>query len=189
MIPLLILLKPGLYNAWLFMSVFILQMIVIIFVDKRVRERTHVPNSVRKRQYEKLISIIANIVWLSALVYSIFLPLLFGTLWFYIGSFIFIPGVLLLVWSTANFITTPVDQVIVKGVYQYARHPMYLATILICVGTGIATASWVFILITVIMAVCFHYEARLEERYCLNMYKNLYREYLDRVPMWFGLPK
>ena len=189
MILLSILLTPGLYNAWLFMSVFILQMIVIMFMDKRVRERTHVPDSVRKKGIERYISIVANFVWLLAMVYSVFLPLLFKTIWFYTGFSVFILGVLILAWATVNFITTTVDQVIVNGVYQFSRHPMYLATSLICLGTGIATASSIFILITIIMAVCFHYEARLEERYCLNMYKNLYREYLNRVPMWFGLPK
>lgn len=180
--------KIGIWNAWIFMSVFIWQMIIIIFADKYIRKRTHVPKAARRTPLEKYVGMVANLFWLSALGYSIFLPLLFGTIWFYIGFSIFMFGAFLLSFATFNFITTPANQVIQKGVYKFSRHPMYLATFLICLGSGIATASGIFILLSVIMAVCFHYEALVEERYCLAKYKDLYKEYMNKVPRWFGLP-
>ncbi|MFH0756839.1 MAG: methyltransferase, partial [Bacteroidota bacterium] len=100
-----------------------------------------------------------------------------------------IPGLLLLSISTINFMTTPVDQMIRKGVYGFSRHPMYLATLLICLGSGIAAASWIFILLSMVMMVCFYYEARLEESYCLAKYKDLYKDYMKSVPMWVGIPQ
>jgi len=181
--------KIGVWNAWIFMSVFILQMIIILFADKSIRERSHVPSDARLTTLEKYIGIIANFFWLIALGYSIFLPLLFGTIWFYMGLSVFIFGLLLLSIATSNFMTTPVDQLIQKGVYKFSRHPMYLATFLICLGSGIATASWIFILLSTILAVCFHYEALVEERYCFNTYKELYKEYMNSVPRWLGIPK
>ena len=84
---------------------------------------------------------------------------------------------------------TPADQVIQKGVYKLSRHPMYLATIMICLGSGIATASWIFMLLSIVLLVCLHYEALLEERYCLEKYEDLYKGYMKRVPMWFGVPR
>jgi protein-S-isoprenylcysteine O-methyltransferase Ste14 len=181
--------KIGVWNAWIFMSVFLLQMIIIVFADKQVRGRSHIPNDWRKTTFEKYIGIVANVFWLIALGYSVFLPLLFGTNWFYIGFSIFVVGVSLLSVATFNFITTPVDQLIQKGVYKFSRHPMYLATFLICLGSGITTASWMFILLSVIIALCLNYEALLEERYCLNKYKDLYKEYMNRVPRWLGMPR
>ena len=182
-------LKIGIWNAWIFMSVFILQMAVVAFAGKHIRERTHVPDDARKTTLDRYIGMIANTFWLLALCFSVFLPLLFGTVWFYIGFSLFIPGILILFFATFNFMTTPVNQIIQKGVYRFSRHPMYLATFLICFGSGIATASWIFILISLILAVCFHYEALVEERYCLNQYKELYKDYMSRVPRWFGIPK
>ncbi|MCW8824337.1 MAG: isoprenylcysteine carboxylmethyltransferase family protein [Ignavibacteriaceae bacterium] len=179
----------GIWNGWLFMSVFILQMMLIIFVDKRIWKRSHIPNHFRQTPFDKYISVIANIVWLLSLGYSIFLPLLFGTTLFYIGFSVFIIGVLLLSLATFSFMTTPIDQLIQKGVYALSRHPMYLATSLICIGTGIATASLIFILLSVIISICFHYEALLEEKYCLSKYQDLYTEYMNRVPRWFRIPK
>ena len=181
--------KIGFWNAWIFMSVFILQMIIIKFADKHIWERSHVPNDARRTTFEKYTGIIANVFWLLALGYSIFLPLLLGTIWFYIGFSVFIFGVLLLSFSTSNFMSTPEDILIQKGVYKFSRHPMYLATFLICLGSGIATASWIFILLSVIIAVCFNYEALVEERYCLNKYKDMYQEYINSVPRWIGIPK
>ena len=181
--------KIGFWNAWIFMSVFIVQMIIIMFADKSVRERSHVPNDGRRTILEKYIGIIANFIWLTALVYSIFLPLLPGTIWFYTGFFVFSFGVLILSIATSNFMTTPANQLIQKGMYRFSRHPMYLATFMICLGSGIATASWVFIILSVIMILCFHYEALVEEIYCLNKYKDLYKEYMNIVPRWIGIPK
>ena len=181
-------LKIGVWNAWIFMSVFILQMIVIMFADKRVSKRSHVPKDARQTSLEKSIGFIATIAWLLALGYSIFLPLLLGTIWFYIGFSIFIFGTLLLSFATYSFITAQIDQVIQKGVYTFSRHPMYLAIFLICIGSGIATASWVLIILSVIIAICFSYEARLEERYCQKIYGDLYKKYMDKVPRWLGMP-
>ena len=181
--------KIGLGNAWIFMSVFIVQMVIMAFAGKDIMERSHVLNDMRQTILDRYIGFISNILWLLALGYSVFLHLLFGTVWFFIGFSVFIFGLLLLVSATYNFMTTPLDQLIQKGVYKFSRHPMYLSTLLICLGTGIATASLIFILLSIVMFICFHYEAILEEKCCLNAYKGLYKEYMNRVPMWFGIPK
>jgi protein-S-isoprenylcysteine O-methyltransferase Ste14 len=88
-----------------------------------------------------------------------------------------------------NFITTPVDEIITKGIYRFSRHPMYLSTFFICLGTGLATASWVFTLLSLIIAFCFQQEALIEERICIGQYGDDYREYQARVPRWFGIPR
>ena len=181
--------KIGIWHAWIFMSVFIIQMIVIMFVNKRIWQRSHVPNDARQSVIDKSIGSIANLAWLLALGYSIFLPLLLGTIWFYIGFSVFVFGTILLSFATYSFITTPTDQLIQNGVYNFSRHPMYLATFMICLGTSIATLSWIFILLSVIIAICFYFEARLEERYCRKIYRDLYEEYMDKVPRWLGIPK
>ena len=180
--------KIGIWNAWLFMSVFLLQMIAILFVDKRIREKSHVPIDTRRNRFERYVGIIGNFIWLLAMGYSVFLPLQPGTIWFYVGLSIFIIGLILMAIATFNFITTPPDLLITKGTYQLSRHPMYLATFFICLGSGIATVSWLFIFFSVIMILCFRQEALIEERYCLDKYGSAYQEYLNSVPRWFGIP-
>lgn len=171
------------------MSVFLLQMLAIFCVDKCAWERSHLPIEVRRNKLERHAGIISNFVWLLALVYSVFLPLQLGTTWFYIGFSVFIIGLSLLGVATFNFIATPTDQLITKGGYNISRHPMYLATFFICLGSGIAAGSWLFIFFSIIMALCFFQEALIKERYCPDRYGNAYQEYINRTPRWIGIPK
>jgi protein-S-isoprenylcysteine O-methyltransferase Ste14 len=179
--------KIGVWNAWIFMSVFLIQMIPMMFINKQAGKRSHLPPEIRKNKSEKYVSTLANAIWLIALLYSVFLPFLTSTPWFYAGLFVFIIGLIILGIATVNFITAPTDHPITNGVYRLTRHPMYLSTFLICIGAGIACASWLFILLTIIMIYCFHKEALIEEKYCLNKYSDEYQKYMDTVPRWIGL--
>lgn len=171
------------------MSIFLLQMLAIVFIDKRVWERSHIPIEVRRNKLERYVGIIGNFIWLIALGYSVFLPLQLGTIWFYSGFSVFIIGLSLMAIATFNFIIAPIDQLITKGAYNISRHPMYLATFFICLGSGIATVSWLFIFLSIIMALCLYQEALIEERYCLYRYNNVYQKYINRTPRWIGIPK
>lgn len=170
------------------MSVFLLQLLIILVIEKPGSQRSHVPKDARQTIFEKYIGNIANILWLLLLGYSIFLPLLLDTFWFYIGLLIYCLGVLLLLFSTLSFIHAPRDKLIEDGVYQFSRHPMYLATFLICLGSGIAAVSYSFIALSILLVLCLHHEALVEERYCLKMYNDVYKDYMNRVPRWIGIP-
>lgn len=171
------------------MSVFVIQMLVVMLIGKNARNRSHVPPDARKNRLERYTGSIANVVWLLAMAYSIFLPLQLSTNWFHIGIFVYAIGLILLVMATYSYVTAAPDHVITAGIYQFSRHPMYLAIFLICLGSGITTASLLFIFITIILGFCLHREALIEERFCLNEYGSTYRQYLDRVPRWIGLSK
>ena len=171
------------------MSVFLLQMLAIMSINKSVRERSHVPPDARRNQFERNIGIIGNFFWLLAMIYSVFLPLQPGTTWFYIGHSVFIIGLTLMAIATYNFIVTPTDQLITEGAYKFSRHPMYLATFFICLGAGIAAISWLFIFFSIIMAFCFYQEALIEERFCLNKYGKAYQVYINRAPRLIGVAR
>ena len=181
--------KIGIGNAWVFMSIFLLQMIALFLLNKRAWERSHIPKEVKRNKLERNAGIIGNIVWLLALIYSIFLPLQLWTIWFYVGFIVFITGLILLTVATYNFVTAEIDQLIQKGVYKISRHPMYLATFLICLGTAIATKSWLFTILSTIMVLCFYQESLIEEKHCLNRYGNNYKDYVEITPRIIGIPK
>jgi protein-S-isoprenylcysteine O-methyltransferase Ste14 len=164
-------------------------MLVMMLGDKNVQQRTHIPPEARRDKSERNISVIANLVWLIALIYSVFLPLQRNTLWFYIGLTVFVTGLIVLSLATMSFMTSPINELITTGIYRVSRHPMYLSTFLICMGTGIGTASWIFMLLSLLMAYCFRQEALIEERICLEQYGSDYQEYAKRVPRWIGIPR
>ena len=138
-------LRIGIWNAWIFKSVFLLQMPAMFLLNKQASKRSHAPLQSKWNKFERYIAYIANLIWLIAMIYSIFLPIKINSIWFFIGLVIFIIGFIFLTIATYDFITTPTDQVISKGIYRISRHPMYLATFLICLGSGISALSWLFI--------------------------------------------
>jgi protein-S-isoprenylcysteine O-methyltransferase Ste14 len=179
----------GLWNAWIFMSVFILQMLAVMLSGRRVWQRSGHPADVKKNNNEKWAGILGNSIWALATIYSVFLPLKLGTLWFFIGFPIFFLGVMILAIATASFAVANSERPITEGAYAFSRHPMYLASFIIYIGTGIATASWVFLVLGLTNIFWVRTEARVEERYCLEKYGDFYRKYMNRTPRWLGLPR
>ncbi len=179
----------GVWNAWIFTSSFLLQMLTVLLLGKRVWARSSLPSDIKRSKLEKSAPLIGNSVWLLAIIYSIFLPLQLGTLWFYPGLVIFLIGLGVLITATINFTAAPFDKPITHGIYHYSRHPMYLATFLIFLGTSIATASWVFFLLGIANIFWMRTELLVEERYCLKRYSDTYSEYMNGTPRWIGIPK
>jgi len=139
---------------------------------------------------EKKIYPIMWIVWILGVIYSIFLPLDIGTTWFYVGLPISLVGLVAYTMAIATFATTPFGkEPLTKGLYRYSRHPMYITQALMFVGVGIASASWVFLLFTIVYTILSIICAVPEERFCLERYGDAYREYMNRTPRWIGVPK
>jgi len=179
----------GVWNAWIFMSSFLLQWLAVSLAGKRVSQRTGHPTDMKRSKSDRRIGTAATIIWLIATIYSIFLPLQVGTIWFYIGLGGFLSGLIILTIATLNFATAPHDKPITGGLYHLSRHPMYLATFLIYISVSFASASWLFFLITIATIVLMRPEAILEERYCAEKYGDAYREYMKITPRWIGVPK
>ena len=179
----------GVWNAWIFMSSFLLQMLAVLLVGKRVWARSSLPSGFKRSKLEKITPLIGNTVWLLATIYSIFLPLRLGTAWFYTGLSVFLVGVIILAVATANFAATPAEKPATKGAYSFSRHPLYLSMIIIYIGTGIASASWLFILLGIANILWIRTDAIAEERYCLARYNKDYRDYINKTPRWLGIPQ
>ena len=179
----------GMWNAWIFMIVFIFQMIVIIFVDKKIWKKSHIPIEAKKNKYEKQVGILANLIWLIAMIYSIFLPLKMDSDLFYIGLLVFVIGLIIFIRATYDFITTKPNKIIKTGVYKISRHPMYLATFFIVISVSIVSFSCLFLILSIIMMIFFHREALIEERYCQKIFGEEYKDYIWHTSRWIGFPK
>ena len=177
----------GVWNAWLFMVYHFLPMPLLMLIHRGVTGKERLtPHS----ETEKKLHPVMWIVWLLAVIYSVFLPLRLGTIWFYIGLPISMVGLITYTIVIVTFATTPIDnEPLTKGLYRYSRHPMYITQLVMFIGVGIATASWIFLLYTIVYTILSIICASPEERFCLEKYGNAYREYMDRTPRWIGMPK
>ena len=178
----------GLWNAWIFVVYSLVLVFLLPAINKSVRETGDSASVYNKR--ERIILYSYHIIVFLLLIYSIFLPLRLGTVWFYTGLPIALLGLAIYTMVIVVVATTSLDrEVMTKGAYRYSRHPMYLSSSLAFIGVGIACASWLFLLLSVAYTVLSLISAIPEERFLLEKYGDAYREYRNRTPRWIGIPK
>ena len=178
----------GVWNAWIFMIIFPLQWLAILIIPGHIAERTGDTKGTQTRQ-DRIFAFLNNGLWVVATLYSIFLPFRVGTPWLWIGLLFFIAGLVILVLATISIAGAPTDKPFTSGVYRFSRHAGYLSMILVYLGVSIAAVSWLFLLVTVVTFFLLLYQVKKEEAYCLYKYGDAYREYLNRIPRWIGIPK
>jgi len=182
----------GLWNAWIFMlyvvfSNFLPYVLSGRLIDKEVLKKLGADRSLSDN--EKTLLNIYSLLFFATVAYSVFLPLELGTVWFYAGLITYLVGVIIETIAMMNFFTTAVDKPVNKGIYRFSRNPMYFGMFLIFLGTSIACVSLIFLMLTTIFMILSHIVVVYEERFCTKKYGNAYREYLNRIPRWIGMPK
>jgi len=182
----------GVWNAWILMTFLFAPMIPARLINKEAI------NKVNEGWASKLWSKTDRRLALSThvilgpltIIYSIFLPLKLGTIWFYVGIPICFLALVMSIMVGINIAKTDLDnEPITKGIYRILRHPMYFSGFLLYLGVSIACASWIFILCALAWLIIWLIAVRSEESYLLEKYGDSYREYMDRTPRWIGVPK
>jgi protein-S-isoprenylcysteine O-methyltransferase Ste14 len=184
-------LEFGLWNAWILMLYYPLHPIIMILVDKvagtgdMLKKMGDVPYEGGEKRAFLATIILSFVMFIS----SLFLPLKPGTIWLTTGLLIYLVGLAMFMIAIVNIATTPLGHPFVDGIYRYSRHPMIFFSFITFLGISLATMSWVFLLLSIVVMVLQAFQAIAEERGCIELYGNRYQEYFDRTPMWIGIPK
>ena len=177
----------GLWNAWILTLYLPLHPLLIMLIVRDANKKMEFP------AYNKTEKIISNftsfVLFFGLFIYSVFLPLRLGTIWFYAGLVLCLLGVIVWTLAIVNIASIPLGEPWVKGLYRFSRHPMVLSSFLIFIGAGIASASWIFLLFSIVFIILSAILINAEERHCLEKFGTAYREYLNRTPRWVGIPK
>jgi len=176
--------KIDLWNAWIFILFVLIPLPLVALLRKDVFKKTASIHDSILTETENKIFFFSKVIMLSLFIYSIFLPLQLGTIWFSIGLPVYLLGLIFMAITWVNVATGPVDKPITRGLYRYSRHPMYVTLPLVVIGTGIASASWLFLVLSVVLVITHFYNAIPEERECLEVYGDAYRQYMNRTPRW-----
>lgn len=181
--------KIGIWNAWIFVIIFLIPSFVLPLLNNAVHKKLSNPTDMKLSVSEKVVGYIATIIIYMEFLYAIFLPFKLGTIWFYVGLFIFLLAMLILTSACISFSKTPINEPVTMGIYRFSRHPFYLSNILVSIGIGIATASWIILLVSIIFIILVNIVANYEECRCNERYKKTYKKYLNTVPRWIGIPR
>ena len=134
---------------------------------------------------------LSKLIFIPALIYSVFLPLKLGTIWFYVGLPFTLIGLVGTIIVFVDWANTPAGEPVTRGIYRYSRHPMYVTMFLLLLGVSIISASWVFLLFAIIAGVGFTrpFFVKVEEAQCIGHYGAAYLVYMNRTSRWVGIPK
>jgi protein-S-isoprenylcysteine O-methyltransferase Ste14 len=176
----------GLWNGWWFTLIYwlITAGFLASFRRETIRRLTDAPEF---SAGVKLVVQFEKNLYVAPMVYAAWTSIKFGTVWCYAGLPLFALGMAGYAVSLANYGSTPAGEPIVKGIYRYSRHPMYVTSFLAWMGAGLATASWLILSANLVLFALMHFTNQIEERECVRQYGDSYREYLERVPRYFWL--
>jgi protein-S-isoprenylcysteine O-methyltransferase Ste14 len=176
-----------LWNAW----ILVIPILIISFSDMRAtasRESGKAGDFQLTRKENRL-TYAVFLPMVVSWVYAVFLPLQLGTVWLYSGLIICLFGMIFTSVAILNFATSPKEKLITKGLYRFTRNPTYIGIILMQIGLGIASSSWLYLLLTVALMILLNANLSAEERYCLYRFGDDYRKYKNKTPRWIGIPK
>ena len=177
----------GVWNAWILLLPVMLAIPFYFLIGKKRGPSPSRESNASK--IEKTISFSLTSLDFLAMIYSVFLPLKLWTPWFYVGLPVALLGIIGIITGLFNWATTPPDAPVTRGLYRYTRHPFYVAEVLLLLGVGIATASWLFLLYSIVYVVGISTYVHTEEEGCLEKYGDAYCDYANRTPRWIGIPK
>ena len=83
--------------------------------------------------------------------------------WLVAGLVVYACGMLFEIGALLAFSRAPSGEPTTTGVYRFSQNPIYLGVFLVVVGIGIASASWVFLLIAVAMHLLIRFSLSAEE--------------------------
>jgi protein-S-isoprenylcysteine O-methyltransferase Ste14 len=182
----------GIWNAWIIIALLFLTYVPGQIINKEAFNKVN--EGWASEQWSRTNRILANathtIIIPLTTIYSVFLPLKLGTVWFYIGLPLCLLGLLLNLMAGINVANIPfAEKPITKGIYRFSRHPAYLGGFLLYFGIGIASASWVYILLALAWIIMWGIAVPSEEQSLLKKYGDAYRKYMKRTPRWIGIAR
>jgi protein-S-isoprenylcysteine O-methyltransferase Ste14 len=106
--------------------------------------------------------------------------------WSWIGIALTALGLFMRIWSmrvlgsfySRTLRVTEVQEIVDRGPYSVIRHPGYLGSLLIWIGTGLAFTNWIIIpLLSILFLAVYIYRIRAEEVMLISAFGDRYIEY------------
>lgn len=77
------------------------------------------------------------------------------------------------------------DRLVTGGLYRYVRHPQYTGLFIALFGEGVVHWPTIFsVVLLPLIILAYYFLARKEERDMVGHFRDKYREYMSRVPMF-----
>ena len=114
-------------------------------------------------------------------IYSILVPFVFNSVWFYSGLIIYILGIVMSLRGSYDYRTTPQDKLITKGIYKISRNPDYFSAFLVYIGMGLMGIAWPILILAFAHFILYQITVKYEELMCAKLWTDEFAEYKKKV--------
>jgi protein-S-isoprenylcysteine O-methyltransferase Ste14 len=174
----------GWLNGWLVIALLgLTDVTLFLLFPKKVVKRLF--NRSGWSQQQRAFTIAGKLCALICLILITLAPLKIGSLVFIIGSLLIVLGLIGLVKALFDFMNTPLNEPVTRGLYRISRHPQIVMSSLVLLGACIAIGSWLALVLLIVPRFMEHLGIVAEEEICLKQYGDAYHTYLKRVPRYF----
>ena len=175
---------PTLLGGWIFLVIlWLVPCITLLTVSKSMREKLTDRSNFSRNQ--KMILIISKILALIEIVIIIMTPLNYPSIDFNIGIIIYVFGMVGFIIAIWNYVETPLNEPVTKGIYRISRNPQEFMIGISCLGICFLIGSGIALFILLSAKVFTHFNIIAEEEACLQLYGESYEEYMEKVPRYF----
>lgn len=176
--------EPTLLGGWIFLVIlWLVPCITLITVSKSMREKLTDRSKFSRKQ--KRILIVSKILALIEIIIIIVTPMNYPSIDFNIGIIIYTFGMVGFIIAILNYVKTPLNEPVTKGMYRISRNPQEFMIGISCLGICFLIGSGIALFILITAKVFTHFTIIAEEEACLRLYGKSYEEYMEKVPRYF----
>lgn len=166
-------------NGWILSVVFLVVAYLPLLFNKKGTKRLTNFSWINKRG--KILSWLILLLFIVMLVLPLFNQISENPLQIYVGAITTTIGVIGVLVSYYNYFTTEQGVLITKGLYRISRNPIYVFTLLICVGISVLCTIYAMIPVLLLYIVFQHPIIKEEERFCKQTYGKAYTAYRNKT--------
>ena len=176
--------EPILLGGWIFLVIlWLVPCITLITVSKSMREKLTDRSNFSTKQ--KRFLIISKILALIEIAIVILTPLNYPSFDFNIGTSIYLFGMAGFITAIWNYVKTPLNEPVTRGIYRISRNPQELMIGVSCLGICFLIGSGIALIVLLTAKVFTHFCIIAEEEACIRLYGKSYEEYMEKVPRYF----
>lgn len=160
-------------------------LIVVFCVKKETREKLY--NNENQSKEEKIYKLLSKFVALIMFIVIITNYLSFKSYLVLqiIGLFLYIKGLIGLMYSMLEFNKTEKGELTISGPYKYSRNPQMMFLWTCFLGQSLILCNAIVLMLLIVHGLLTHQYIKLEEKRCLKNYKETYKIYLENTPRYY----
>jgi len=176
----------GIFNLWIMPVLYSLPILFTIIFRERIFEPTLSKFNRSRSSFEMNFFIITKFLMLGYFLYSSVVPIHIGTVFGVIGLILYIFGYVTYTTAWITIARSEKGKIYSNGPFRYSRHPIYLSSAVQFIGAGFLSHSLFYLGFSIIVGVSHMLNALAEERICLDVFGNEYKQYMDSTSRWLG---